>query len=395
MNKFDHRHLGQQLELFTFNPLAPGAIFWLPKGFTLYRTLSNFIREKLERDDYQEVKTPLLFNKKLWEKSGHLDFYQDSMFLFNNGEEELGLKPMNCPGHMLLFADKLRSYRDLPWRLHEQSSLHRNELSGSLGGLTRVREFAQDDTHIFCTPSDISSEISRILKLLKEIYQIFNLKFELTLSTRNLQKFIGTQEIWDRAENDLKKSLETFSYGLKDGEAAFYGPKIDIDVVDNNDKKWQLGTIQLDFNLPQRFDLHYIGEDNTKHQPIVIHSAIFGSFERFIAILLESYQGKFPLWLAPIQINILTIAERHAEYAKQLQRQFVAGGFRTQVNDNNETIGSKIKNSHFNKIPCLIVIGDKEVESKTFVAKLFGENLPSFQNAESSISFLKERHENT
>src|SRR5436190_10919886 len=317
--KRDHRKLGRELGLFWFHHWAPGEPFWLPKGTTLVHLLGNYMREVLYPAGYVEVRAPLVFNKALWETSGHWQHYRENMFLIESpGEEEqAGLKPMNCPGHMLLFASEVRSYRDLPLRIHEQSVLHRMEASGVLSGLTRVREFIMDDAHIFLREDQIGEEVERLLRLVRRVYDDFGLAPEMKLSTRPAE-FLGEKATWDHAESELKRALESagVAYVVNEGDGAFYGPKIDFDVTDAIGRTWQCATIQLDYQMPARFDLKYTGADNTEHRPVVIHRAIFGSFERFIALLIEHYAGAFPLWLAPVQAVILPIADRHVPHAE-------------------------------------------------------------------------------
>ena len=312
----DHRKLGRELGLFIFHHWAPGAAFWLDKGTTLYQTLANYMREVLLPAGYVEVKTPLVFNKALWEKSGHWKHYRENMFLIESEGDTMSVKPMNCPGHFLLYASEVRSYRDLPIRFHEQTPLHRNEASGVLSGLTRVRQFSQDDAHCFVMPEQIADEIGQLLRLVQRVYGDFGLEYTAKLSTRP-PEFLGEIATWDHAEAQLKMALDASgqAYTLNQGDGAFYGPKIDFDVTDAIGRKWQCATIQLDYEQPQNFDLNYIGADNTQHRPVVIHRAIFGSIERFIAILIEHYAGAFPLWLAPVQAIVLPISDRHLAYA--------------------------------------------------------------------------------
>ena len=329
--KRDHRKIGKDLGLFMFHQWAPGAAFWLGKGTLVYNLLANYMREVLFPAGYAEVKTPIIFNKALWETSGHWAHYRENMFLVQSrdladatkaGEagkqagtdaHDMATKAMNCPGHMLVFGSETRSYRDLPLRLHEQTPLHRNEASGVLGGLTRVRQFSQDDAHCFVMESQIGGEVEALLGLVKRVYGDFKLQYEVKLSTRPVE-FLGERATWDHAEAELKRALDTagVTYVINEGDGAFYGPKIDFDITDAIGRKWQCGTIQLDYQMPARFGLKYIGADNTEHQPVVIHRAIFGSFERFIAILIEHFAGAFPLWLAPEQVRVMPMADRQA-----------------------------------------------------------------------------------
>ncbi|MEO7135954.1 MAG: threonine--tRNA ligase [Vicinamibacterales bacterium] len=360
--KRDHRRVGKELGLFTFHPWAPGATFWLPKGTTLYNTLGNYMRGVLIPNGYVEVKAPIIFNKALWQTSGHWDYYQDNMFLVKSADgEEMSLKPMNCPGHFLLFATEMRSYKDLPLRFHEQTPLHRNEASGVLSGLTRVRQFSQDDGHCFVTEEQIASEVEALLGLVQRVYGDFGLPYTAKLSTRP-EKFLGEVATWDHAEASLTQALERAgqAHTINEGDGAFYGPKIDFDITDAIGRKWQCATIQLDYMMPQRFDLKYIGADNTEHRPVVIHRAIFGSIERFIAILIEHFAGAFPIWFAPVQAIVLPIADRHAEYAEQVRAQLADGGLRVALDTRQEKVNYKIREAQLQKVPYMLVIGDRE-----------------------------------
>ena len=360
--KRDHRKLGRELGLFTFHQWAPGATFWLAKGATLYNTLADYMREVLFPAGYVEVKTPIVFNKGLWETSGHWSHYRENMFLVESKDgEEMGLKAMNCPGHMLVYASEMRSYRDLPLRLHEQTPLHRNEASGVLSGLTRVRQFSQDDAHCFVTEEQIASEVEALLKLVQRVYGDFGLEYSLKLSTRPAE-FLGEVATWDHAEAALRQALEGAgqAYTVNEGDGAFYGPKIDLDVTDALGRKWQCATIQLDYQLPQRFNLTYVGADNAEHRPVVIHRAIFGSFERFIAILIEHFAGAFPLWFAPVQMTVLPIADRHLPYAREVVATLAAAGLRATVDDRQEKVNLKIRDAQLQKIPYMLVVGDRE-----------------------------------
>jgi threonyl-tRNA synthetase len=362
--KRDHRKLGRELGLFTFHPWAPGAAFWLGKGTTLYNVLANYMREVLFPAGYVEVKTPLVYNKALWERSGHWAFYQPNMFLIESEGETMSMKPMNCPGHFLTFASQTHSYRDLPVRYHEQTPLHRNEASGVLSGLTRVRQFSQDDAHCFVTPEQIGDEVERLIRLVQRVYGDFGLPFTAKLSTMP-DDHMGEAATWDHAEAQLKAALERsgMAYDLNPKDGAFYGPKIDFDVTDAIGRKWQCATIQLDYMQPENFDLKYIGADNAEHRPVVIHRAIFGSFERFIAILIEHYTGAFPLWLAPVQVVVLPIADRHLPYAADVRTQLRQAGLRADLDERQEKIGYKIREAQLQKVPYMLVIGDREVET--------------------------------
>ncbi len=364
--KRDHRKLGRELGLFIFHPWAPGAAFWLAKGTTVYNLLADYMRQVLFPAGYVELKTPLIFNKALWETSGHWQHYRQNMFLVESEGEQMGVKAMNCPGHMLVFASEGRSYRDLPLRFHEQTPLHRNEASGVLSGLTRVRQFAQDDAHIFVMESQIGEEVERLLRLVQRVYDDFGLSFAMKLSTRPAE-FLGEIATWDHAESELKRALDAVGlpYTIDVGGGAFYGPKVDFDVMDALGRKWQCATIQLDYQLPQRFDLTYVGADNTEHRPVVIHRAIFGSFERFMALLLENYAGAFPLWIAPVQATVLPIADRHAPYAAGVRDALAAAGLRSELDDRQEKIGYKIREAQLQKVPYMLVVGDREMADRT------------------------------
>ena len=368
--KRDHRRIGKDIGLFMFHPWAPGAAFWSGKGTTLYHLLADYMREVLKPAGYQEVKTPLIYNKALWETSGHWQHYQKNMFLVESEEVLMSVKPMNCPGHMLVFASQVRSYRDLPLRLHEQTPLHRNEASGVLSGLTRVRQFSQDDAHCFVMESQIGEEVGRLIALVERVYRDFALEYEVELSTRP-DEFLGEVATWDHAERELTRALEAsgrpFRVAAKEGN--FYGPKIDFHIKDAIGRKWQCATIQLDYQIPQRFGLKYIGADNAQHQPVVIHRAIFGSFERFVALLLEHHAGAFPLWLAPVQVIVLPIADRHLDYAASVESTLAAAGLRVELDQRQEKIGHKIREAQLQKVPYMLVIGDREAAEGTVAVR--------------------------
>ncbi len=388
----DHRKLGRELGLFTFHPAAPGAPFWLAKGATLYRLLGDYMRETLSDEGYQEVRTPLLFNKTLWETSGHWDHYRDNMFLVqgDSGDGDGGhpgdgaapdgdrtgprlhyaLKAMNCPAHMLMFASEGRSYRDLPLRFHDQGALHRKEASGVVGGLTRVRQLSQDDAHCFITEDQIGEEVERLLRLVDRVYGDFGLEYALELSTRP-DDYLGSAATWDHAEAQLEAAIGATGarFTISEGDGSFYGPKIDMHVTDALGRRWQCATIQLDYQMPERFGLKYTGADNAEHTPVLIHRAIFGSFERFIALLIEHYGGAFPLWLAPVQARVLTIADRHAEYAAAVRDRLAAAGLRVEADLRQEKIGLKIREAQLQKIPYMLVVGDREAAGGTVAVR--------------------------
>jgi threonyl-tRNA synthetase len=368
--KRDHRKLGRELGLFTFHPWAPGAAFWQDKGTTLYHTLANYMRDVLLPNGYVEVKTPLIYNKALWERSGHWSFYRQNMFLIESEDETMSVKPMNCPGHYLLYASEVHSYRDLPIRFHEQTPLHRNEASGVLSGLTRVRQFSQDDAHCFVMQDQIGDEVERLIRLVQRVYGDFGLPFTAKLSTRP-DEYLGEIATWDHAEAQLKAALDRagLAYDLNEKDGAFYGPKIDFDITDAIGRKWQCATIQLDYQQPENFDLKYIGADNSEHRPVVIHRAIVGSFERFIALLIEHYAGAFPLWLAPVQAVVLPISDRHLAYGASVRDRLQAAGLRAMLDERQEKIGYKIREAQLQKVPYMLVVGDREAETGTVAVR--------------------------
>ena len=370
----DHRRLGKELDLFQFHPVSPGAAFWTPRGTVLYNTIEHFVRER-QRDDFLEVRTPLLYTKELWEQSGHWGKYRENMFLVLNnetGEHDMSLKPMNCPSHYLYYASAKHSYRELPLRYVTLDVLHRNELSGALGGLTRVRQFAQDDCHVFLRQDQITEEVTFLMDFIIGHYEAFGLQAHLTFGTRPDQR-IGDDELWDRAEAALREALESTGrdYEVDEGDGAFYGPKIDFRATDSLGRQWQLGTVQLDYNAPERFDLTYVGEDNAPHRPVVIHRAVCGSFERFIAILIEHYAGAFPTWLAPEQVRILPISEKWEESARDFARELDAAGVRVAV-EGRETLSYRVREAETEKIPYMAVIGEREAADGTVAVRKRG-----------------------
>jgi threonyl-tRNA synthetase len=370
----DHRRLGKELDLFHFHPFAPGAAFWTPKGTTLYQVLSQSMRELLLANGYVEIKTPLLFNKGLWEISGHWGKYKENMFLVLDSEtkeHDFSLKPMNCPSHYLYYGMKRHSYRELPMRFHTQDVLHRNEASGTLSGLTRVRQFAQDDGHIICMEEQVPDEVRRFVALLDLVYSSVGLEYTAKFATRPPER-IGDDALWDRAESLLQSALDSLGrpYELKPGDGAFYGPKIDFEVSDSIGRKWQLGTMQLDYNAPERFDLTYVGEDNTEHRAAVLHRAIYGSFERFIAILIEHFAGAFPMWLAPVQAIVLPLSEKFVDYAGEVEARLLAAGLRVEVDRGDEKLGAKIRLAQLQKIPYMLIVGEKEASTGTVSLRL-------------------------
>jgi threonyl-tRNA synthetase len=373
--KRDHRVVGRQLDLFMTHQFAPGAIFWTERGTVLYNAIQDFIRER-QRDDFQEIKTPLLYNKGLWEISGHWGKYRENMFLVldaESNEHDFSLKPMNCPSHYLLYQAKKHSYRELPLRFVTFDVLHRNEVTGALSGLTRVRQFAQDDCHVFITEEQIAQEVHFLLRFILGYYQTFGLTATLKFATRPDVR-IGTDELWDRAEGALRAALDAtgMEYELKPGDGAFYGPKIDFDVTDSIGRPWQLGTIQLDYNAPERFDLTYVGEDNAAHRPVVIHRAVSGSLERFIAILIEHFAGAFPVWLAPEQVRVLPITDEYRAYAELVTKRLHAAGIRVHLDARSETLKYRVAEGARMKVPYMIVVGRREAETSTVAVNVRG-----------------------
>jgi threonyl-tRNA synthetase len=360
----DHRKLGRELSLFMISDLSPGSPLWLPNGTHIWNELTKLWRATNVERGYQEVRTPILFDQELWKQSGHWHVYRDNMYFTDVEDRPMGLKPMNCPGHCQIYKRELRSYRDLPLRLAEQGLVHRHEPSGTLHGLFRVRHITQDDAHVFCTEEQIEEEATRCLDFGFYIYEQFGLQPRLELSTRP-DKRVGTDEMWDKAEAALTRTLENnrLEYDLNEGDGAFYGPKIDAHVTDAIGRSWQLGTVQLDYYMPEQFELTYTGADNAEHRPVMIHRALVGSFERFIGILIEHYAGEFPLWLAPVQAAVLPIADRHIDYARETAHRLREAGLRVEVDERSESIGKKIREAEVTKVPYMLVVGDQEQEA--------------------------------
>ncbi|WP_432408667.1 threonine--tRNA ligase [Wukongibacter sp. M2B1] len=394
--KRDHRKLGKELKLFTILEEGPGFPFFLPNGMELKNTLMDYWREVHKKAGYVEVETPIILNRKLWETSGHWDHYKENMYTLKIDEEDYAIKPMNCPGGMLVYKTDMHSYKDFPMRFGEVGRVHRHELSGALHGLMRVRAFTQDDAHIFMLPEQIKDEIKGVANLIDEVYTKFGFKYHVELSTRP-EDSMGSDEEWNMAESALKEALEELNlpYKLNEGDGAFYGPKIDFQLEDCIGRTWQCGTIQLDFQLPQRFDLTYVGTDGEKHRPIVIHRVAFGSIERFIGILIEHFAGKFPTWLAPQQVRILPITDRHVEYAESLANKMRDKNIKVEVDNRNEKIGYKIREAQLQKVPYMLIVGDKELENKEISVRsrdkgeLGSQNLDDF--IEQVISEIKNR----
>ena len=366
----DHRKLGKELDLFDIFDEGPGFPFFFPKGMVLRNTLEDFWRKEHTLAGYEEVKTPMILNQELWHRSGHWDHYKDNMYVVKIDNEDYAIKPMNCPGGMLVYKRKPHSYRDLPERMAELGLVHRHELSGALHGLMRVRCFTQDDAHIFMTPDQIEEEIEGVVRLIDKFYKVFGFKYKLELSTRP-ENSMGTDEQWETATNALKRALNVLGkdYEINEGYGAFYGPKIDFHLEDSIGRTWQCGTIQLDFQMPERFDLTYVGQDGEKHRPVMIHRVVFGSIERFIAILTEHYAGAFPLWLAPVQVKIVPISEVQADYAHQVCEKLVNMGIRAEVDDRNEKMGYRIREAQLQKIPYMLVLGEKEKQCGTVAVR--------------------------
>ncbi len=364
--KRDHRKLGKELDLFFFDETAPGMAYWLPKGFTILNTLIEFWRGEHKKRGYLEFSGPQLNSSKLWKISGHWDHYKDDMFVLTDADgNEQALKPMNCPNSIRIYQSKLRSYKDLPLRFNDVDVIHRNEKSGQLNGLFRVRMFRQDDSHNYIREDQIGSEIKSIVEIIKSLYSVFGLEYQLTLSTRP-EDYMGDIEVWNKAEADLKKVLGEIcgndNYRINEGDGAFYGPKIDIVMKDCIGREWQMGTIQLDFQLPMRFDLEYVDEDGSRKRPIMVHRAIFGSFERFIGIITEHFAGAFPTWLSPVQVKILPIADAHLDYARQVADKLDEVGIRVELDDRNEKIGKKIREAQLEKVPYSLIVGENEMK---------------------------------
>ena len=395
--KRDHRKLGKELGLFVIKEEGPGFPFFLPKGMALRNELENFWREVHHEFDYEEIRTPIILNKQLWETSGHWFHYRENMYTTIIDDEEYAIKPMNCPGGILVYQNDMHSYRDFPLRYAELGLVHRHELSGALHGLFRVRAFTQDDAHVFMLPEQMQSELMKVIELFDRIYSQFGLKYHVELSTKP-DNAMGDDAIWEAATEALRNAIEAkgIPYVINPGDGAFYGPKLDYHIEDSLGRTWQCGTIQLDMNLPERFQIDYVGEDGQKHRPIMIHRACFGSMERFIGILTEHYAGAFPTWMAPVQVKILPISEKHVEYAKELAKQMHRDYVRVEVDDRSEKIGYKIRQAQMAKVPYMLVVGDKEVEEGTVnVRKHGGDELGSvpFEEFFNAIKIeIKERN---
>ena len=390
--KRDHKKLGKELELFMITGEGPGFPFFLPKGMVLRNVLEDYWRKIHTLNGYQEVKTPVMLNEELWHRSGHWDHYKDNMYTTKIDEQDFALKPMNCPGGMLVYKSKMHSYKDLPIRMGELGLVHRHEKSGQLNGLFRVRCFTQDDAHIFCLPEQIESEIIDLMHLINQVYSLFGFTYTVELSTRP-EDSMGSDEDWTTAENALRKALEheNMEYVINEGDGAFYGPKIDFHIKDSLGRDWQCGTIQLDFQMPERFDLNYIGQDGEKHRPVMLHRVVFGSIERFIGVLIEHYAGAFPTWLAPTQVSIVPISnEKHADFAEQVYKKMRAAGIRVKLDDRSESMNYKIRESlQDKKIPYVCVIGDKEIEAGAVAVRKRGVGQVGTKSVDEFISEIE------
>ena len=389
--KRDHRKLGRELKLFMISPEGAGFPFYLPKGMIIRNELIEYWRQIHTKAGYKEIMTPIMLNRHLWETSGHWDHYKDNMYLSTIDDETYAIKPMNCPGGVLVYKSEPHSYKELPLRLGELGIVHRYEKSGELGGLLRVRSFTQDDAHIFMTPSQIKDEIKNVVALIDEVYKVFNFTYHVELSTRP-ENSMGSDEDWELATNALKNALDELKldYIINEGDGAFYGPKIDFHLKDTIGRTWQCGTIQLDFQLPQRFELEYVGEDGEKHRPIMIHRVIYGSIDRFIGLLIENFAGAFPLWLSPEQVRVLSLTERNCDYADEITATLRENGLRAESDNRNEKIGYKIREALNEKVPYLIIVGDEEEKNKTISIRGRGYENKSGLNLNDFIARLKE-----
>jgi threonyl-tRNA synthetase len=391
----DHRRLGRELDLFLFDEVAPGQPFWLPNGMRLIRELEAFLLKELDRRGYVEISTPSLVKSSLWEQSGHWGYYRENMFTSEVEEEAYAFKPMNCPESTIVYRAETRSYRDLPLRLAQTDRLLRNERSGTLAGLLRVRQLTMDDAHIYCRPDQIGPEIKALLEFGSMVYDLFGLQRRYYLSTKP-DKAMGDPALWERAEAELADALRAngVPFEVKAGEGAFYGPKVDVDIVDALGRPWQLTTIQADFQLPERFALEYVGEDGERHRPVMIHRAIYGTYERFIAILIEHFAGAFPLWLAPVQVTLIPIADRHLEYAEEVAGELRADGFRVEVDGRRERMQNKIRQAELRKVPYILVMGDRDIQAKAVSVRARGEgDLGSIERAAFLSRMREERDE--
>jgi threonyl-tRNA synthetase len=389
--KRDHRKLGKELKLFMFSEEAPGMPFYLPNGMTIRNELEQFSRKLQEEREYDEVRTPFIMNQRLWEQSGHWDHYHENMYFTEVDENKFALKPMNCPGHMLIYKNDLHSYRELPIRIAEFGQVHRHEFSGALNGMMRVRTFCQDDAHIFVLPSQIEEEISRVISLIDHIYKVFGFAYRIELSTRP-EDSMGDSKLWDQAEQALQNVLESkgIEYRLNPGDGAFYGPKIDFHILDALKRSWQCATVQLDFQMPEKFDLTYVGEDNQKHRPVVIHRAVYGSIDRFIGILTEHFAGAFPTWLAPVQAKVIPVSTAFEGYVSEVTEKLLLAGIRAEADQRNEKLGYKIREAQLEKIPFMLVVGENEVNAGAFSVRRRGTGDLGGHSIENTIALINE-----
>lgn len=390
--KRDHRKLGKELDLFSFHPESPAAPFFHPKGTIIYNLLANLMRDIYKKLEYGEVITPQIMDLALWKKSGHYDNYRDNMYFTEHDERQFAVKPMNCPASTFIYSSQIRSYRDLPLRLADFGRLHRAERSGALAGLTRVRSFCQDDAHIFCTPDQIEAEIMLLMKTIFQVYKLFGFGDVKTyLSTRPKER-VGSDELWDKAESSLKNVLDKLgiAYTVNAGDGAFYGPKIDLNISDALKRYWQLGTIQLDFNLPERFDLNFIASDNSHQRPVMVHRAILGSLERFIGVAIEHFAGAFPFWLAPVQARLIPIKDSHVDFCQSFAKKLKGLGYRVEVDARNESMGLKTRESQMAKIPFALAAGDREIQANSFAVRKYGEKESPVMTEEKVLEIFQE-----
>lgn len=392
--KRDHRKLGRELDLYSMHEEAPGFPFFHPKGMILREELLKFWRQEHRKAGYQEIQTPIILDRKLWEQSGHWEHYKENMYFTKIDEGDFAVKPMNCPGAMLIYNTRMHSYREFPLRYAELGLVHRHELSGTLHGLLRVRNFTQDDAHIFMLPSQVKEEVKKVIDLIDDFYKVFGFTYHVELSTKP-EKAMGSEELWETATNALREVLEEneIFFKINEGDGAFYGPKIDFILEDCLGRNWQCGTAQLDFQMPEKFDLSYIGEDGQKHRPVIIHRVVYGAIERFFALLIEHYGGAFPLWLAPVQVIFLPIADRHFEYAQKKAEQLRRKGFRVEIDQRNEKVGYKIREAQVQKIPYMLIVGDKEMENNLVAVRKRGEGDIGPQPVETLLETLKKEQE--
>jgi len=390
--KRDHRKIGQELDLFSFHPEGPGFPFWHPKGMVLWNNLLDWWRQEHYAAGYQEIKTPIILARELWEQSGHWDHYKDNMYFTKIDERDFAVKPMNCPGSILYYKEKMHSYKELPMRLAEVGLVHRHEMAGVLHGLMRVRSFHQDDAHMYCMPTQIEDEVNGVINLIDKMYSRLGLKYHLELSTQPLEGSIGSDEVWEKAELALKSVLENrkVDFKLNEGDGAFYGPKIDFHIEDAIGRTWQTATIQLDFSMPERFGLTYIDDNGDEQQPVMIHRVVFGAVERFIGILLEHTAGVLPVWLAPVQAVILPISDKHGSYANDIVKDLKDAGIRAEVDARSESVGRKIRDNEMQKIPYMLIVGDKEIEAKKVAVRKYGEGDKGQVELKNIIDDIKE-----